>query len=198
MPVAVGAKRHGLFELAAALSSCKEIDGDLRALALTILVAGCVGVAGGQGNVRLSVLAEHPREFQGQVVRTCGWARNAFEDHSISVPQSPFRNGGGHNPGLAVNWSSEARRTERNTPECDASLAVWSRYVVMNPDRTNCARAMPRHIGGRLLRRRLSVSRARRLQTWRFAAGKAERRCVAFGRVVLERRGHARAPGGSL
>ena len=89
----------------------------MRAIVLAILVAGCVGVAGGQANVRLGLLAEHAREFQGQVVRTCGWARNAFEDHSISVAQSPYREGGGHNPGLAVTWSSEARRTETNAPE---------------------------------------------------------------------------------
>jgi hypothetical protein len=67
--------------------------------------------------VDLGILAENPAAYRGLTVRTCGWARNAFEEQFISIARNPYSRSGSLRPGLGVDWSERARRTEQDQPE---------------------------------------------------------------------------------
>ncbi len=79
----------------------------IRALP-ALLIAACV--ASPTPPVDLGALVANASAYDGQVVRTCGWARNGFEDQSISVAQQTAEDGQ-VNPGLTVVWLDSARRT---------------------------------------------------------------------------------------
>lgn len=65
--------------------------------------------------VELRVLAENPAAYRGQQVRTCGWARNAFEDQSISISRTPRPSDGPPYSGLAVAWKPTSPATDQES-----------------------------------------------------------------------------------
>lgn len=90
----------------------------MAAIFLMILAIGWAAARAQAPEVDLATLAANPSAYRGQIVRTCGWARNAFEDQSISVARNPYDKGGRPNPGLEVDWPERARHS-------DAGQAEW-------------------------------------------------------------------------
>ncbi len=82
-----------------------------------LLVAACATVASQAQQVDLHTLAANASAHNGQIVRTCGWARNGFEDQSISVAEHTRDHAGRPNPGLTVTWLESAPLTEHGQAE---------------------------------------------------------------------------------
>ncbi len=82
-----------------------------------LLVAACVSVASQVPHVDLRALAANTSAYNGQVVRTCGWARNGFEDQSISVARQTRDAAGRPYPGFTMTWLESAPHTEHGQSE---------------------------------------------------------------------------------
>ena len=74
------------------------------------MVSGCGG-DNAPTEVELDVLAQNPAAYVGQTVSTCGWARNAFEDMSISTTRAPIATETAPYHGLTVAWAPGSAST---------------------------------------------------------------------------------------
>lgn len=74
-----------------------------QAILLALCLAACTTPSGA---VDLRTVATNPASYRGQIVRTCGYATNAFENISITVAPSRSR----ETPGLEVHWKESAHR----------------------------------------------------------------------------------------
>ncbi len=95
-----------------------------------------LALAGTPREVELSALATTPDTYEGAIVRTCGWARNNFEETWISIAQSAWGIDGTVNLGLEVDWPESARRTKRGSSEwrCIVGRIENSCPKPQNPD----------------------------------------------------------------
>lgn len=83
----------------------------MRASLFALLTAACVSAAPDAVRVDLASLAANAASYQGQLVRTCGWARNAFEDQSISVSRDLS------GPGFTMWWRDDEPQTRPERPQ---------------------------------------------------------------------------------
>jgi hypothetical protein len=81
------------------------------ALAFVAIATCACNASNDPVDVDLRVLAQNPAAFRDQEVRTCGWARNAFEDMSISTTRIPVWTETAPYHGLAVAWLPRSART---------------------------------------------------------------------------------------
>ena len=88
------------------MSSSRSVVAVLTA----IIVCACTHSSGAI-DVDLRVLVRNPEAFRDQQVRTCGWARNAFEDMSIGIGRRPIGSEGAPYHGLAVAWAPGSAST---------------------------------------------------------------------------------------
>jgi len=65
---------------------------------------------------QLSEIAAHPRDFNGRVVTTCGWATNEFEDLNLTVDHEGAARDGAK--GLAVEWCENSAETRGPVRQC--------------------------------------------------------------------------------
>ena len=86
-------------------------------VALVAFVTATSAIAAAATFIGLRKLAERPADYVGQTVRTCGWARNGFEEQWISVARYPYAPDGTIAPGFEVDWHKRAERTAQGESE---------------------------------------------------------------------------------
>jgi hypothetical protein len=91
--------------------------GPLQLSALVLLMATQAQVFASEESIDIDLqqLVSHPQAHRGNVVHTCGWARNAFESAMLTTRKSwrdePYP------PGVGVNWLDDAPTTYATGPE---------------------------------------------------------------------------------
>jgi len=80
-------------------------------LAALIVLSSCTS-----SETQLSEIAAHPRDYNGRLVTTCGWATNEFEDLNITIGHEGAARDGAK--GLAVEWCENEPKTRGPTLQC--------------------------------------------------------------------------------